>query len=413
MHLLAFVLPLAHAADPFTCDPIAAPADARRYFDSDPAIEVGDAAYDALYAWYDASCVTSCTDPDPSATSCDSASCVTGAGATLTWRNESIPSESLTETTKSITVVPPASAGLAWTSAEVVYTRLSGMDAYGGSSSLSTYTAEWTGSLDAAWPVDGAFTTSKDDYDGMSTYFPAVSSSWRFASGACEWRVEDETSYYGGYLSTEVTVGSEPVVLVATSWNSTWDHCSGSGSDPRGYLDEVLYAVVDADTWEIDGGPDADGDGWGAGRDCDDTDPTMNPCGGCPVDGDGDGAAGGSDCDDTDATVYVGAAEVAYDGVDQDCSGADLTDVDGDGEDADTVGGDDCDDDDATIGLGAIETECDGLDQDCDGADTCPPPGTDPEEDPEEEPDGPGCGGGAAALLPFVLLLAPLRRRVR
>ena len=46
------------------------------------------------------------------------------------------------------------------------------------------------------------------------------------------------------------------------------------------------------------------------------------------VDGDADGfdskATGGTDCDDTDPSVFPGAAEVADDGVDQDCDGADL-----------------------------------------------------------------------------------------
>ena len=31
-----------------------------------------------------------------------------------------------------------------------------------------------------------------------------------------------------------------------------------------------------------------------------------------------------TDCDDGEAAVYPGATEVAYDGVDQDCDGADL-----------------------------------------------------------------------------------------
>ena len=46
------------------------------------------------------------------------------------------------------------------------------------------------------------------------------------------------------------------------------------------------------------------------------------------VDGDGDGfdsiATGGTDCDDADPSVFPGAAEVADDGVDQDCDGVDL-----------------------------------------------------------------------------------------
>src|SRR5688500_9722998 len=39
------------------------------------------------------------------------------------------------------------------------------------------------------------------------------------------------------------------------------------------------------------------------------------------------------DCDNRDAGAFPGADEVPYDGIDQDCSGSDLTDVDSDGYD--------------------------------------------------------------------------------
>ena len=88
------------------------------------------------------------------------------------------------------------------------------------------------------------------------------------------------------------------------------------------------------------------------------------------IDADGDGrAAELTDCDDADATIYVDAPEVPYDGIDQDCDGSDLVDVDGDGHDAVVAGGDDCDDGDPAILPGGAEIPYDTIDQDCDGSD--------------------------------------------
>lgn len=47
--------------------------------------------------------------------------------------------------------------------------------------------------------------------------------------------------------------------------------------------------------------------------------------GGGPVDGDGDGFVVADDCNDANAAIHPGAAEVKFDGVDQDCNGYDLT----------------------------------------------------------------------------------------
>jgi predicted outer membrane repeat protein len=84
-------------------------------------------------------------------------------------------------------------------------------------------------------------------------------------------------------------------------------------------------------------------------------------------DGDGDGHYDITDCNDEDSDIHPGAEEVPYDGIDQDCDGLDLTDLDSDGFDAEEVGGEDCDDDDASVNPDGVEVWYDGVDSDCDG----------------------------------------------
>ncbi|MCB9777612.1 MAG: lamin tail domain-containing protein [Alphaproteobacteria bacterium] len=131
---------------------------------------------------------------------------------------------------------------------------------------------------------------------------------------------------------------------------------------------------TDTDGTDTDGtdtdGTDTDGTDTD-GTDTDGTDTDGTDTDGGTTDRDGDGYDESEDCDDNKASVNPGATEIWYDGVDQDCDGADDYDQDGDGEGARgyDAGGDDCDDTDATVRPGATDTVGDGIDQDCDGID--------------------------------------------
>ena len=151
----------------------------------------------------------------------------------------------------------------------------------------------------------------------------------------------------------------------------------------------------------VDDGIDQDCDGFDTVRCYEDEDDdgygttvvVLEPGGDCEAAGQ---ALVDTDCDDDDPLAYPGATEVADDGVDQDCSGADTVtcfdDGDGDGfggdltlEEEDCSGpdlvttGGDCDDEDAAIHPAALEV-CDlGVDNDCD-------PSTD--EDADVDGDG-------------------------
>ena len=175
--------------------------------------------------------------------------------------------------------------------------------------------------------------------------------------------------------------------------------------------------------------PDADGDGYDEGDDCDDADADVHPhadetCDGVDQDcndevdddaidattwysdEDGDGFGGVTstvdscdqpegyvsadlalDCDDNDPSINPDASEVWYDGVDQKCDGND-DDQDGDGFPLD----EDCDDTDAATYPGAEEIWYDGVDQSCDG--------NDDDQDGDGYPLDNDCDDGDAQVYP-------------
>ncbi len=101
------------------------------------------------------------------------------------------------------------------------------------------------------------------------------------------------------------------------------------------------------------------------------------------VDDDGDGVAAENDCDDNNSTISPATPEIWYDGVDQDCQGGDDYDQDADGYVPDdfvglttkgvkTSGqlpGGDCDDAEPLVSPKQPDTFYDGTDQDCSGND--------------------------------------------
>lgn len=180
-----------------------------------------------------------------------------------------------------------------------------------------------------------------------------------------------------------------PGITVERAWFVDADR-DGYGTDGvfacTGPVGRILQGgdCNDADSAAHPNAPEIPADG--ADSDCDGLDA-------CWVDLDGDGYGGslelaapgctgvGGDCNDAVATINPAQPEVAGDGVDANCDGADVcfADLDGDGWGAgnpvacgpNTGPRGDCNDAVATIRPWAIDVAGDGIDQNCDGVDRC------------------------------------------
>ncbi len=197
------------------------------------------------------------------------------------------------------------------------------------------------------------------------------------------WDVLQNTSYQQDYVNDRN--GADPVeVSLKSGPNTVTVYLREDGTRlERIELESVATTAPPSDI---------DGDGYTAEQgDCNDIDADINPgatdscgdgidqdCSGsdltCPedIDDDGDGYTENTgDCDDTKTNINPGATEICGDGIDQDCSGSDLTcpgDIDNDG-DGFTVSEGDCDDMDVAVHPGAEDVCGDGIDQDCNGSD--------------------------------------------
>lgn len=163
----------------------------------------------------------------------------------------------------------------------------------------------------------------------------------------------------------------------------------GAPEDCLDGRDNDCDGLVDGDDPSCGGCADNDGDGFPSaacgGSDCDDGNAAVNPgapegcgngidddcdtlidgtdpdCQGCPPedpDADGDGFCASVDCDDSNPTIHPGAEEDCGNGLDDDCdtfidqADADCPpcpDADGDGRQRTACGGTDCDDADPTV----------------------------------------------------------------
>ncbi|MES2643689.1 MAG: putative metal-binding motif-containing protein [Myxococcota bacterium] len=378
--MLLLALQTALALDlPRECVAVGAPADARPYIDAvrdetTGVEEAGQAAMDLVEAWVDTSELTACATADTCWTG------TTAAGAWVEYDEAVIDGSSGYDSAGSvvthIVVEPPADAGETWTRLDVTQERT--WADYGSSATSATeWTVSWVGVLDAEWPVDGAFTARSSEDRGSTT---TTAMAWD--DGTCAWSASSGEG-------SSVTVGTTEVLVTIA------DYCSGPWG-ANAWMDGVPYGFVDLVTWEYLG-DDADGDGYAGTADCDDTDPSAHTCAvEIPYDGidqdcdgadiadlDRDGWDSPADCDDTDRAVHPGAADTWYDGLDTDCAGDDDHDQDHDG----AALADDCDDTDPARHPGAAEVTGDGIDQDCDGVDAVETDTAPEEEEPEEEPE--------------------------
>lgn len=234
----------------------------------------------------------------------------------------------------------------------------------------------------AAWGVDGG---------GLWSDLSTATSADLFYNDVLENDGGEWVGSFSDVLGISGNFSADPLLRAWSADGLLDDDLHLTGASPC--MDAGEPSLFDLDGSRSDvgayGGPladvaDADADGWLDHVDCDDNDPGRNPgisevpydgidqdCDGwdlLDLDGDGFfGGIGGDDCDDTDAAIHSGAEDIWYDDVDSDCAGNSDFDQDGDGSDADAFGGGDCNDLDPLTSPQTQETWYNGVDENCDG----------------------------------------------
>lgn len=323
--------------DPFTCPTVSTPAELRSAVDNAPS-QVLDDIQAYVEAYLDTSMVVDCGSTD--STTCEEASYSAADGATVayTYTKEWSSSQSMSGSwgdSDAATILRVDWPDGRWAE-EVTETNWAWDDpgdTSSSSSSSTSVTLTWGGALDAAWPADSKASHSWSSSVSESSMWLIENETDRRCGGTCCWYASDTVDMSSGPFHSRS--------LGDASGSSTYESCDAARRT-WSYVEfnDEDWANIDPGTWELSG-EDSDGDHITDDADCAPDDPTVRPC----------------------------QTETPYDGIDQDCSGSDTTDADGDGHDAAEVGGDDCDDADEDVHPGAYDDASDGVDQDCNGVD--------------------------------------------
>jgi len=290
-----------------------------------------------------------------------------------------------------------------------------GRDAYGGTS-IGSNPVSSEGVYAAIAKIEGGMATVLASSEETYLVEAHVAFAASFDDGVLTFSYWDDADDLGGASPTIYLEAEDPDPLPAgITGMYAYDSGGPSGTETPTYFRTFHVWYVDGDDDGVGDDLDVCEEVYDPKQEDADADGLGDACDDC-TDHDGDGygfpGSGGTcaeDCDDTDPGAYPGAKEIPYDGIDQDCDGEDLVDVDGDGYFARERGGDDCDDNDASINPGAVDDTVDSVDQDCDGVDgndaptddTGPADDTAPTDDTSPTDDsGDGHHGHGSNILP-------------